>query len=65
MSENTEGTKDMDNQEKLATQGTYNEEKQNKITAPFILYTTMRNTPPPPPHPTLSSNLLSVFSISL
>ena len=52
MSENTEGTNEMDNQEKLATQGTYNEEKQNKITAPFILYTTMRNTlPPPPPSP--------------
>ena len=32
----------MENQEKLATQGTQNEDKQNKNTTQYVLDTTMR-----------------------
>ena len=35
------GQSKMDNPEKLATQGTQDEEKQNKITTQYVLDTTM------------------------
>ena len=40
--ENTEGVIKMDNREKLATQSTQDEEKQNKNTTQYALDTTMR-----------------------
>ena len=48
MLENTEGTMkcketSKSNPEKLATQGTQDEEKQNKNTTQYVLDTTMRN----------------------
>ena len=36
------GQSKMDNQEKLATQGTQDEEKQNKNTTQYVLDTTIR-----------------------
>ena len=46
MSENTEGKSQMDNAEKLATRGTQDEEKQNKIKqkthTQYVLGITMR-----------------------
>ena len=42
MLENTEGAIKMNNPEKLATQGTQDEEKQSKNTAQYVLGTTMR-----------------------
>ena len=42
MLENTEGAIKKDNPEKLVTQGTQDEEKQNKNTTQYVLDTTMR-----------------------
>jgi len=42
MLENTEGEKQWDNPEKLETQGTQDEEKQNKNTTQYVPDTTIR-----------------------
>ena len=42
MLENTEGQSKMNNPEKLATQGTQDEDKQSKYTTQYMLDTTMR-----------------------